>query len=373
MTKQTVLSIGLFTLAALAPAGVQAEEPSAFDRVWAVPVLYENKDNRIIQKLAFVGRLQLDSVWVNPDSPDDAENWDDLTWRRARFGFKANLFNEWTAHIEGDFNLETDLNDMYNKLTDAYIAYEPGNSTKIKAFKHSAGFTLDGKTSSKNLISLERNNITNNLWFTKEYFTGLSVSGRIGDGWNYNGGIFSSGGDPEWDFDTASWFSLLSLGRKIAGADVRFDYVYQDEDENANTRDFEQVFSLSSKWENDKNWGVNGEIAAGIGFEDMGQSDVWGLFIEPYYNLSKRTQVVGYYTYLSSDGDNGLRLNKYENKITDERGDEYSDLYLGFNIYFYDHKFKWQTGITYAQMDDAAGDGGEYKGYTISTGLRVSW
>ena len=373
MIQRIPLLIGLLALAGLTSTAVQAEEPSVFDKAWAIPVLYENKDNTIIQKLAFVGRLQLDSVWVNPDTPEDAENYDDLTWRRARFGFKANLFDDWTAHIEADFDLETDLDDMYNKLTDAYIAFEPGDSIKIKALKHSAGFTLDGKTSSKSLISLERNNITNNLWFTKEYFTGLSASGKIGGGWKYNAGIFSSGGDPEWDFDTASWFSLVTLGYKMGDADLQFDYVYQDEDENANTRDFEQVFSLSGKWKNDSKWGVNGEIAAGIGFEDMGQSDVWGLFVEPYYNLTKHTQIVAYYTYLNSDGDNGLLLNRYENKITDEKGDEYSDVYLGFNVYFYDHKFKWQTGITYAKMDDAADDGGEYEGWSLSTGLRLYW
>jgi phosphate-selective porin OprO/OprP len=42
-------------------------------------------------------------------------------------------------------------------------------------------------------------------------------------------------------------------------------------------------------------------------------------------------------------------------------------------VYFYGHKFKWQTGLQYASMKDDADDGGEYKGWGLSTGLRFYW
>ena len=43
------------------------------------------------------------------------------------------------------------------------------------------------------------------------------------------------------------------------------------------------------------------------------------------------------------------------------------------NFFFYKHKFKWQTGVEYGVMDDDAGDGGDYRGWGLNTGLRFSW
>jgi phosphate-selective porin OprO/OprP len=83
--------------------------------------------------------------------------------------------------------------------------------------------------------------------------------------------------------------------------------------------------------------------------------------------------VVLRYTYLDSDGANGLRLNRYENRVVSGRGDEYNEYFAGLNLFFYGHKFKWQTGLQYTTMDDSADDGGEYDGWGLITGLRISW
>ena len=84
-------------------------------------------------------------------------------------------------------------------------------------------------------------------------------------------------------------------------------------------------------------------------------------------------QAVVRYTYLSSEKDNGLRLALYENTVVPGRGDEYNEIYLGLNYYFYKHKLKVQTGVQYADMKDRADDGGEYSGWAWTTGLRISW
>jgi phosphate-selective porin OprO/OprP len=93
----------------------------------------------------------------------------------------------------------------------------------------------------------------------------------------------------------------------------------------------------------------------------------------PFFDISTHTQVVLRYTHLSSSEDNGLRLNRYENEVVNGRGDTYNEGYLGLNVYFYGHKFKWQTGVTWADMQDSATDGGEYEGWALTTGLRVYW
>ena len=93
----------------------------------------------------------------------------------------------------------------------------------------------------------------------------------------------------------------------------------------------------------------------------------------PFYDITQHIQLVLRYTYLRSDDNNGLRLGRYENEIVNGRGDEYNEIYSGLNVFFYGHKLKWQTGLQYSNMKDSAGDGGDYEGWGLTTGLRVSW
>ena len=349
------------------------EDISVFDKVWSYATLYENEDHRFIQKFALSGRLQPDSAWFDAEQGEFKDNF---LWRRFRFGFKSDLFREWVLHIEGDFDLNEPLGDSYTRLTDAYIGWTPRKNLDLNVLKQSAGFTLDGATSSKKLLTLQRNNLTNNLWFTSEYFTGITAKGKIDESWSYKVGLFSSDGNDELSRFEANYFTLFSLGygfAKLPKLDhglIRIDYVYNEEDINAATRDFSQVLSLATKWETGP-WGLWTDLSAGKGYAE--QSDVWGVVLMPFYNFNPYIQVVMRYTYLNSADDNGLRLPRYEGKITDGRGNEYSEIYAGLNVFFYGHKFKWQTGLEYASMRDGADDEGEYKGWGVNTGLRLYW
>ena len=79
------------------------------------------------------------------------------------------------------------------------------------------------------------------------------------------------------------------------------------------------------------------------------------------------------YTWIKSRDDNGVRFARYEDQVVLGRGDEYNEIYLGLNYYFYGHKLKLQTGVQYADMRDQANDGGDYSGWAWTTGLRLSW
>jgi phosphate-selective porin OprO/OprP len=68
-----------------------------------------------------------------------------------------------------------------------------------------------------------------------------------------------------------------------------------------------------------------------------------------------------------------VRLNRYENTVVEGRGDRYDEIYAGLNLFFYGHKFKWQTGVTWANMADKASDSGAYEGWALATGIRVYW
>ena len=157
----------------------------------------------------------------------------------------------------------------------------------------------------------------------------------------------------------------------VREATLAGNYLYQQPDSNNTfTRPFEHIASVNFKLESDR-WGVRGDLSAASGY--LGQSDVWGAMAMPSYNLTSKLQLVGRYTFVTSEDVNGVRLATYENTIVSGRGDRYNEVYGGANYYFYGHKLKVQTGVQYADMNDRAGDGGAYSGTSWVTGLRVGW
>ncbi len=344
-----------------------------YEALWDRATLYRGEGNGAVDSLALSGRLQAEAVHFDGRRGED---FDDALWRRFRFGFKAGLTGGWVLQLEGDFDLNKSPGDWYQRLTDAYIGWQPDESLDLRLLKHSAGFTLDGATSSKKLLTLQRNNLTNNLWFTAEYFTGASLTGKAGKGLSYRVGVFSSDGSDEIGITGASYFSLTSLGYDLANrlglelASVRLDFVYNDRHEDANTRDFSRVLSLSSEWQQGR-WGLRTDLAAGDGY--AGQSDLWGLTLMPIYNATETLQWVLRYTWIDSEDANGVRLPRYHDRVASGRGDHYEESYAGINVFLYGHRLKWQTGLEYAVMDDRAADGGRHEGWGITTGLRLYW
>lgn len=345
--------------------GIKAQE---LDNAWRFTDLYGNSTG---DYLKLSGRLQLDSTWIDSDQGD----FNDTLWRRFRFGFKGKV-GEFKLALEADFNLNNALTDSYKRLTDANISWALDKSTELKFLKQSAGFTLDGKTSSTKLLTPERNNLTNNLWFTTEYFTGLSVKGELANEWRYKAGVFSSDSSDEISIQGASYFTLFSTTKKLAKndlwdkAEAGFDYVYNDNHQDGATRDYTQVISVTSHFEKAR-WVLDSDLSWGDG--DLEQSDLFGLVIMPSYKQNEIIQWVARYTYLKSKEDNGIRLGRYERNVSSGLGDQYREYFGGVNYYFNKHKLKLQAGIQYAKMDDSAKDGGAYDGWGLTIALRSHW
>ena len=374
------ITSALFTSGNLAAKEADASnsaKESSFEDAWDFAELYKNDQG---DYFSLSGRLQLDAAWVESDQGDYA----DTAWRRFRFGFKGKQ-GEFKYALEADINLNNSPEDMYNRLTDANVSWSLDKTTELKFLKQSAGFTMDGKTSSKKLLTPQRNNLTNNLWFTAEYFTGVSVKSKLSDDWSYKTGIFSSDDSDEISISDASYFAMLSTSKKLGKnslwdkGEVSFDYVYNDTHEDGNTRDFSQVISTSSKF-SANDWGLHSDISWGKG--DLGQSDVFGVVVMPTYQQSEKIQWVARYTYLSSSEDNGVRLGRYDSKVVDEfgessvdgeRGNKYQEIYGGVNWFLNDHKLKLQAGLQYAKMDDNANDGGAYDGWSFTLAMRSYW
>ncbi len=359
--------------------------PQSMEDLWKKAVLYQDSGNPLLQKLVFTGRAQADfSVVEGKGSPAAGVTESDLDgdfggWRRLRAGFKARVFGDFTLHAEGDFDPDED--PYYQRLTDAYLAWAPCGMFELKAGKQGMGYTLDGATSSKELLTIDRNNLSNNLWFTNEYLPGVTMGGKAA-GWSYNLGFFSQG-EEDGEFGNfnggTSW--LASVGYDLSGLTggdvsvVALDYVFNEETP-ANpalfaNRSLGHVCSLNFTHEKGP-FGLRGDFSAGDGF--LGQSDIRGLALMPYYNFNENLQAVFRYTFVASDSDNGVRFARYESELVPgRRGDQYQEAYLGLNYLIYGHKLKLQSGVQYASMRDPADDGGAYDGFSWTTGLRLSW
>ncbi len=354
------------------PQASAEQQVSTFDTIWKFADWYENDDDSVIQSLQFSGRFQLDYAIVDADQGHLTE-WNN---RRFRLGAKAKLFKNFTLHGEVELNPQ-EADPVFTRITDLYFQWNRSERFKATIGKHGAPFTMDGSTSSKELLTIDRSNLTNNMWFTQEYLPGLSVSGES-DHWSYQAGVYSTGranrGFGEFN---GSVFGLVVVGYDFAKrlgvkeAVLAANYVYQDPDEdNSFTRNLENILSVNFKLDAGK-WGIRTDLAAATGFAD--QSDLRGTMAMPFYNITDNVQLVGRYTFVASKNVNGVRLNRYERQLVSGRGDRYNEIYFGLNYYFYGHKLKLQGGIQFADMRDRANDGGAYSGVGGTTGFRMSW
>ena len=368
-------SLGAEPLPATATAAQAAgteQQPSTFDNIWKFADWYDNDDNSVIQSLQFSGRFQLDYALVDADQGHHTE-WN---IRRFRFGAKAKLFRQFTLHGEVELNPQ-EADPVFTRITDLYFQWNKSERFEATIGKHGAPFTMDGSSSSKELLAIDRSNLTNNIWFTQEYFPGLSSSGELGR-WTYHAGVYSSGSaNREFGEFDGSVFGLVVVGYDFAErlhveeAVLAANYVHQDPDEdNTFTRNLENILSVNFKLDADK-WGIRTDVAGASGYG--GQSDLWGAMAMPFYNITDKLQLLGRYTFVVSDKVNGVRLNRYERQLVPGLGDRYNEIYFGLNYYVYGHKLKLQSGIQFADMRDRADDGGAYSGVAWTTGFRMSW
>lgn len=359
-------------LAAIAEATQDGKTPSVYDRIWRITRLYQNDQNPIVQNVVLSGRLQFDFIRVRADQGP----FDDWNIRRFRFGAKATLFRHVTLHSEAELNPQ-ERDPFYLRLTDTNVQWSRSPGLRLTVGKHSAPFTMDGQTSSKELLTIDRNNLTNNLWFSQEYVPGVSASGKR-SAWSYQVGVYSGGRrNREFGEFDGSAFVLTRLGYDVAErlgvrkAELVGAYVYQDPHlNNTFTARFQHIGSVTFDLETGA-WGLRADVTGTDGA--LGQGSVLGVMAMPYYNVTEHAQVVGRYTFMTSPADNAIRLATYERSVVGGRGDRYNEFYVGFNYFFYGHKLKMQAGVTVADLRDRANDGGAYAGTSGVLALRTSW
>ncbi len=373
---RTLLSIVLMlTLPALAAAQPAAskEVPSTYDKVWrSFTEVYSDDSNPVVQRVMLSGRFHYDFAQVDADQGDN----DEWNVRRLRIGPRVTLFKKLLLHSELELDPQRH-NPFYVRFTDFYVQWTRNPRMVLTVGKQSAPFTLDGATSSRELLTIDRSNLANNIWFPQEYLPGVSLSGRRAP-WVYRVGVYSSGAmNREFGEFSGGTATLGVIGYDFSKTlDAREalltgNYVYQNPDrDNTFTRQLEHIGSINFRFE-DGHWGTRADFSTASGY--LGQSGMWAVQGMPFYNVTDKLQAVGRYTYIKSDDPNGVRLATYESRIVTGRGDEYNEVYLGANYYFYGHRLKLQSGIQFEDMNDRANDGGAFSGVSWTTGLRVGW
>lgn len=371
MTR-TALALLVVVVTAV-PAAAQTEKaPSVYDRIWKFAEWYRDDSNPTVQRVLFSGRFHQDFVVLDSDQGDVRE----ANLRRLRLGPRITLFKTITVHGEVEINPQ-ERNPTYVRFTDLYVQWTKNARFVLTAGKQALPFTQEGATSSRELLTIDRSNVGNNIWFPQEYLPGVSVSGRQA-AWTYRGGVYSAGemNRELGEFNGgAAVLGVLGydLARPLGVKEAMLigNYVYQHPDRrNTFARQLEHIVSLNFRMETTQG-GVRADLAAGSGF--LGQSDLTSVMVMPFLNITDKLQAVGRYTYLGSDDPNGIRLATYESRVVPGRGDRYDELYLGANYYFYGHKLKLQSGVQIADMDDSVADGGAYSGVAWTTGIRVGW
>jgi phosphate-selective porin OprO and OprP len=350
-----------------------AKKPSSYDKLWGnFTEWYVDDENPVVQRVLLSGRFHYEFATIEADQGDHSE-WN---IRRLRVGPRITLFRTFTFHSEVE--LDPQRHDpFYVRFTDFYVQWTKNSQVVLTVGKQSAPFTLDGATSSRDLLTIDRSNLSNNIWFPQEYLPGVSLSGRRAP-WVYRLGLYSSGEmNREFGEFNGGTTTLGVLGYDFAPMlDVREalltgNYVYQTEDpDNTFTRQLDHIGSINFRFEDTK-WGARADLSMASGY--LGQSGMWAFQGMPFVNITTRFQAVGRYTFIESDEPNGVRLATYESRVVSGRGDKYNELYLGASYYFYGHRLKLQTGLQFADMNDRANDGGEYSGVAWTTGLRVGW
>ncbi|MES2995978.1 MAG: porin [Verrucomicrobiota bacterium] len=372
---------------------------TAMDRMWSAATLYKDENNPILQEFALQGRHQMQFGFGDADSNDrynfgarDSDFYGEhLEVRRARYGFKSKWFNKFK--FDGQINIWPEFEDaegepaVYRNLYDLYITYAASDALNVSAGKTKVKFTREQEISSKEILTIERSLLSNQL-FPGE-LTGIWANGKdIAGGWLYEAGLYSN--DRDRDFSNfASDSGLLFLGKigydygDAAGFDsavASVHYMYNSEPGYTNGQSFSENsprFDHSFALTNDitkGRFGLVTDFYAALGNDDIAQPDVVGATFIPSYYVAEGLQVVGRFQ-IAGANNRGLALySRYEDAFVDQAGlpddvSSYWSAYLGLNYYIYGHKLKLMNGIEYSQ---AAG-GDVYDGYTVFSGLRFSF
>lgn len=396
MTLRT-LNVALAAAAVIAiPCHAAETTPAATacDALWNCAILYKNKENPILQEFALQGRIHVQyavgsSNQGNFNSGDlqelGVETWGNVDVRRWYMGFKSTLFQN--LKVQGHAIINPDWGPVYGGLFDLYATWGVNEQLQINAGKLETKFSKEYEISSREIVTLERSLLVNQL--SPGRLTGAWVNGKnVAGPWIYEFGVYGADIQEEFTEFQGGAIILGKLGYDLTNASgfdkalVGLHWMHSTDPGDAGAKPYDNSFALTGDVKQGR-WAATADLLYASGRNDVTGADipnVWGISIIPTFDITKKLQLVARYQFASSQEDNGLKLqNRYELTASDlighsgkaVSGDQYQAAYLGLNYYLCGQKLKVMTGLEYAHMLDHAGDGGEYDGWTWTSGLRL--
>lgn len=363
---------------------------TAWDRTLAVPTIYRNPENPLLQELAFTGQIQTQYAYGSDDSgkfgtaatPEDAA-WGNIEVRRLRAGIKAKLFGK--LSFLNLTELYPDLSPRFYKRTpETYFTWTESPAFSLSLGKSELKFDREQEYSSKEFPLFERTAL-GNMFYGGE-LTGMWAGGKgIAGGWLYQLGIFSNDRRDEWSEFEGGAMLLAKLGcnySRLAGldlAEIKLQFLHNTEPGFTATSGcgssplYSNCISLSNEL-NDGPFGLTTEWLWGDG--EAGRPDVVGLSAMPFWNLTDKLQLIGEFEIAASHGDNGVILpSRYEALSPgagDKSGDRYAAAYAGLTYHIHGHNLKLMSGAKYSHLEGGPG-GGDFNGWTWLAGLRAAF
>jgi phosphate-selective porin OprO and OprP len=378
---RTIVSVALLTPSVSLFAGSppppvttgSAEEPSAFDKLWALTTLYKNKDNPFIQELKLRGRYQGQAHWLDSEQEDD-DDWEN---RRARFGINAKFFDR-KLDLQLDAQSNDEFDPVYNELVDAFLKWKINEDFSLTVGKQKPYLAhYDWVQSTNTQPTFERSQIFNQLRVNRA--TGALLEATPG-GWRWQAGVYSNDMDREFGQFAAGWSFGAGLGYDFKEsfsaerAELRLDWLRRESDPADTVLNrYENIVTGTFHLE-DTRWSLVTEL-----FFARGEAPTaFGGFIQGTYDLlPDKLQLVGRYSLGLSDDPDGLTAQaRYERTAPaltgGGRGDRYHAAYLGLQYFIYGDKLKLLAGAEYSHLD-GGGNGGDFDGLTLLSGIRFSF
>lgn len=349
-------------------------DEASWKDAWDLATLYKNDANPFIQLFKLRGRYHGTQYWLDSDQGEESD-WEN---RRARLGIQAKFFDK-----KLELLLEAQTNDafdpLYDRVVDAYLKYRFTEGLTLSAGKLKPFIgAYDWMRSSNEQPTFERSQIFNQLRVDRA--TGALLEGETGN-FIWQAGVYSNDIDKEFGQLDGGVSYSAGFGYQFAGdlglekADVRIDWLHsaRETDDTVLNR-YDNVWSGTAELAEGR-WTLTAESYLASG---SSSGDVFGFFIQPTYDLlPKKLQLVGRYTFSTGDGpDSVFSQSRYERNAPEltggGRGDQYQAGYLGLQYFLNGNKLKLMAGAEYARLE-GGGNGGDYDGVTLLTGIRFSF
>lgn len=331
--------------------------------------LYRN-DRGPVDQVAFVGRYN--GQWYSVDSNQgSASDWDNRRWRA---GLKIGFLEDFT--FVGQFNLKTDFDRagrFVENLEDLTIKWKPSDNLYVILGKQRPRITREISTSGNLIKTVERSQLAEQVF--PEKLGGVVVGYGLTEELTMETGAFSTNLTedwmlPEFDGDIAAITRLIYDLNETA--ETRFDYFFAGNDEsNKAVKNYKHLFSWNTESAFDRLHLVT-DLVYGIGIDDGENSDMYGVVLMPWIELTDNLEAVFRYTHTGSESGNGIRLHpRYERRAApiNDRGDRYDAVYLGLNYYICGDRLKLMFGTEYAALGAPEDPG--WHGWSWLTGVRL--